>query len=211
MFNENMSIARKVKPMSKKQDGVSDLEFCPLTAERWSDLEKLFGPHGACGGCWCMWWKLKRSEFTLLKGEGRKKAFKSIVESGEVPGILAYADSEAIGWCAVAPREAYPVLGRSRVLAPVDDEGVWSVVCFFVDERFRGLGVAERLLRAAVEHVRKYGGRIVEGYPVEPRKKFVPPVLVYTGLPSMFRKVGFVEVVRRSETRPIMRYVIEEK
>jgi len=156
-----------------------------------------------------MWWRLKRSEFERQKGEGNRKAMKRIVESGEVPGILAYTGDRPIAWCSVAPRETYPVLERSRILKRVDDEPVWSIVCFFVAKPFRGKGVNRKLLRAAIEHVRKQGGKIVEAYPVEPKKDRIPDVFAYTGLASTFRNAGFVEVLRRSETRPIMRYVLE--
>jgi hypothetical protein len=89
------------KTMSTRQMNLSDLEFHPLTPEKWTDLENLFGERGACGGCWIMWWKLKRSEFERQKGEGNKKAFKRIVDSGEVPGILVYAGGQPVAWCAV--------------------------------------------------------------------------------------------------------------
>jgi GNAT superfamily N-acetyltransferase len=190
---------------------MSDLEFYPLNGERWANFEKLFGKRGACGGCWCMWWKLKRSEFERQKGEENRKAIKRIVDSGEVPGILAYANNQAVAWCAVAPREAYPTLERSRTLKRVDDKPVWSIVCFFVAKPFRGKGITLKLLRAAIEHVDKHGGKIVEAYPVEPKGGRMPDAFAYTGLASTFRKAGFVEVARRSETRPIMRYIIEEK
>jgi len=192
---------------SEKMD-VSDLKFYPLTSECWTDLEKLFGERGACGGCWCMWWRLKRSDFERQKGEGNRKALKRIVDSGEVPGILAYAQDEPIAWCAVAPREKFLVLESSRILKRVDDKRVWSVVCFFVAKPFRRKGVSGRLLKAAVDYVAKQGGKIVEGYPVEPKSPRMPSAFAFTGLTLTFRKVGFVEVVRRSETRPIMRYVI---
>ena len=188
-----------------------DLEFHPLTPERWADLEELFGRHGAYGGCWCMWWRLKRSEFGKQKGEGNRKALKRIVDSGEVPGILAYYDSQPIGWCSVAPRETFPALERSRVFRRVDDKPVWSIVCFYVSKQFRGKGVTMALLKAAIEHVKGRGGSVLEGYPIEPRKGRVDDASAYTGLVSTFRKAGFVDVLRRSETRPIMRYVIEEK
>jgi GNAT superfamily N-acetyltransferase len=188
-----------------------DLEFHPLTVERWADFEKLFGEHGACGGCWCMWWRLKRSEFERQKGEGNKQAIKRIVNSGEMPGILAYAGNQAVAWCAVAPREAYSTLERSRILKRVDDKPVWSVVCFFVAKPFRGRGITSELLKASIEHVRKHGGKIVEGYPNELKGDRLPDAFVYTGLASAFRKAGFVEVARRSEKRPIMRYIIKKK
>ena len=193
------------------QVDVSDLKFYPLISERWADFEKLFGEHGACGGCWCMWWRLKRSEFERQKGEGNRRAMKRIVDSGEVPGILAYTKGQPIAWCSVAPKEAYPTLERSRTLKRVDDKPVWSIVCFFVAKPFRGKGVAGKLLSAAIGYVEKQGGKIVEGYPVEPKKGRIPDAFAYTGLASAFRKAGFVEVVRRSETRPIMTYTIKEK
>jgi len=193
------------------QGDISHLEFYPLTPERWADFEKLFGKSGACGGCWCMWWRLKRSEFERQKGEGNRRAMKRIVDSGEVPGILAYTKGQPIAWCSVAPKEAYPTLEQSRTLKRVDDKPVWSIVCFFVAKPFRGKGITGKLLRAAIEYVQKQGGKIVEGYPVEPKEGRIPDAFAYMGLASAFRKAGFVEVVRRSETRPIMRQVIDER
>ena len=182
------------------------LEFHALTPGRLSDLEALFGERGACGGCWCMWWRLKRSRFNEQKGEGNRRALKGLVDSGATPGILAYADGAPVAWCSVAPREEYPVLERSRVLKRVDGEPVWSIVCLFVARQFRNREVTPMLLGAAVEHVRERGGVIVEGYPVEPRKGRMPDAFAWTGFASAFRNAGFVEVLRRSETRPIMRY-----
>ncbi len=50
--------------------------------------------------------------------------------------------------------------------------------------------------------------KIVEGYPIAPKKDKVPDVFAYTGFLSAFQSAGFVEVARRSETRPIMRFYI---
>jgi GNAT superfamily N-acetyltransferase len=194
--------------MSSKSSSLSDLKFQPVTAKRWRDLENLFGERGACGGCWCMWWRLSRSCFNMQKGEGNKKGLKKIVDSGEVPGLLAYTKGEPIGWCSVAPRETFSTLERSRILKRVDEKPVWSVVCFFVAKTFRRKGVTIELLKAAIEYAKKHGAKIVEGYPVEPKKGKMPDVFAYTGLASAFRQAGFVEVLRRSETRPIMRYFV---
>lgn len=209
--NYDLSVGTASNARASRQLDVSALEFYPLTPERWTDLEKLFGKQGACGGCWCMWWRLKRSEFEKQKGEGTRRALKRIVESGEIPGLLAYANGQAVAWCSVAPRETYPVLERSRTLKRVDDKPVWSIVCFFVAKPFRRKGITGKLLGAAIEYVRKQGGKIVEGYPVEPKKEKIPDTFAYTGLAPTFLKAGFVEVLRRSEKRPIMRYVIGEK
>lgn len=194
--------------MPSKTTSQLALEFHPLTPERWKDLELLFGERGACGGCWCMWWRLKRSQFEKQKGEENRKALKKIVDSGEIPGLLAYANGQSIAWCSVAPRETYPVLERSRTLKRIDDQPVWSVVCFFVAKPFRRKGLTVKLLGAAVEYAKEHGARIIEGYPVEPKKTSIPDGFAFTGLVSVFRKARFVEVLRRSGTRPIMRYYI---
>jgi GNAT superfamily N-acetyltransferase len=184
------------------------LHFHSVTPERWKDFEKLFGENGACAGCWCMWWRFPRSEFSQKQYAGNKRAIKKIIRAGEEPGILAYAGGEPIGWCAVAPREAYPSLDRSHVLKRVDDQPVWSVTCFYVARGYRKQGVTGPLLEAAIKFARKHGAKIVEGYPIDARDKMAS-VSVFTGLLPVFKRAGFVEVERRSPTRPIMRYFVK--
>jgi GNAT superfamily N-acetyltransferase len=155
-----------------------------------------------------MWWRLTRSEFNEKKGDGNRASLKKIVASGEVPGLLAYARGLPVAWCSIGPRENYPVLARSRVLARVDDRPVWSVVCFFIAKPYRRKGLTLALLRAAITYAKKRGAVVVEGYPVEPRGGATADAFAFTGLSSTFRRAGFVEVARRSETRPIMRFFI---
>jgi len=183
-----------------------ELSFKPLTIDEWDDFVSLFGERGACGGCWCMLWRLTRKQFQLQKGEGNKLAMKAIVDSGEIPGILAYHDTEAIGWCAVAPRDSYSALSRSRILQPIDDRMCWSVACLFIGKPYRKKGVSAKLLIAASEYAESQGADLIEGYPVEPESdKDIPPAFAWTGIPAAFIRAGFKEVMRRSPTRPIMR------
>ena len=184
------------------------LSFKPLTSKNWKDFELLFGARGACGGCWCMHWRLSRSEFEQQKGEQNRKAMKKLVDSDDITGIIAYYKKQPVGWCAVGPRSAYKFLAGSRILKPVDEKPVWSITCLFISRSFRRKGVSVELLKTAVSFVRDRGGAIVEGYPIEPRNDRMPDVFMWTGLASAFRHAGFTEVTRRSETRPIMRYVI---
>jgi GNAT superfamily N-acetyltransferase len=188
--------------------GTAEFTFYPLTPARWSDLEALFGAHGAVGGCWCMWWRLKRSEYNQQKGDGNRQAFKDLVSAGAPPGILAYSGEKPVGWCALAPRDAYPTLERSRVLKRVDDLPVWSVTCFFIAKPYRRQGLTVRLLEAAVEYAGSQGASIVEGYPEDPIGSNQPSPFVFTGLASAFKKAGFKEVLRRSEKRPMMRFYL---
>lgn len=173
--------------------------------ERWPDLERLFGERGACGGCWCMYWRHPASEYEAGKGEVNRLRLKERIASEPPPGVIAYSADEAVGWCAVARRHEYERMKRSRILAPVDDRPVWSIVCFFVKPSHRGRGLTTRLIAGAVELAAAHGASIVEGYPVEPEKGTVPPPFAFTGLASAFRQASFEEVARRSPTRPIMR------
>jgi GNAT superfamily N-acetyltransferase len=173
--------------------------------ERWQDFEELFGPKGAYAGCWCMWWRLPRKEFEKQQGEGNRKAMKAIVESGKIPGILCYVDGKPAAWCSVAPREDFASLQRSRVLKPIDDLPVWSIVCFFVGKGFRGKGIGEEVIRGAVDYVRQQGGKIVEAYPYIPKSKRVPPVSSFMGFPALYQKAGFVECAKPSPSKVIMR------
>jgi GNAT superfamily N-acetyltransferase len=158
-----------------------------------------------------MYWKLPRKDFTAGQGDQNRLAQKQIVASGQTPGLLAWVDGIPAGWVAVEPRENYPVLNNSRILKPLDDIPVWSVTCFFVAKKYRSQGLTVALLKATLDHVAKQGGKVVEGYPVEPRAAGkMPPVFVYTGLASAFKQAGFTEAGRRSDTRPIMRYSIKE-
>jgi len=191
--------------MATRSQGLS---VQPLTPERWDDFEKLFGKRGACGGCWCMLWRLSRSQFDQQKGNGNRRAMKRVVKAGP-PGLLAYVDGETVGWCSVAPREEFPGLQRSRFFKPLDEEPVWAVSCLFVARTHRKRGVSVALLKAAVEFVRQQGGRIVEGYPQVPRKDPMPDVFAWTGLASAFARAGFKEVARPAPTRPVMRRKIQ--
>jgi GNAT superfamily N-acetyltransferase len=155
-----------------------------------------------------MWWRLTRAQFDEQKGEANRNALKQIVANGEVPGILAYDKGEPVAWCSVAPRETYGSLERSRTLKRIDDKPVWSVVCFFAAKPYRNKGLTVKLLHAAIEYVKTKGAKIVEGYPVDPKKGRLPDPFVYTGLLHSFLKAGFTEVFRSSKTRVIMRHTI---
>jgi GNAT superfamily N-acetyltransferase len=185
-----------------------EVEFRPLTPDTWNDFEVLFGAGGACGGCWCQWWKVKRSRWEEMKGNPNREAIKTYVFSGNKPGIIAYIDGQAVGWCAVEPRERYPVLQRSRSLKPIDEMPVWSITCLFIARDFRNKGLSVKLIREAIEWVKESGGEVIEGYPVIPKKDKMPATFAWTGIVTAFEKAGFSVVQRPSASKAIMRYYI---
>ncbi|HEY2791026.1 MAG TPA: GNAT family N-acetyltransferase [Micromonosporaceae bacterium] len=193
---------------------VAPLTVAPLTAARFDDLVELFGPGGANSGCWCMWWRLPAKDWSARAGQaaqdpecGNKAAFERVVESGEPTGLLGYLDGRAVGWCAVAPRMAYPRLLRSRAIGPLDPDepGVWSVTCFFIHRKHRNAGVAHALLTAAVETAIAGGASAVEGYPVDASEGRRPSGDLFTGTVGQFKRAGFTAVDGATGKRVVMR------
>jgi len=185
-----------------------NLEIYPLDITRWDDFETLFGEKGACGGCWCMSWRLKKSDFERQKGNENKLAMRTLVEQKEKVGLLAYIDNKPIGWCAVAPRDVYLRLENSRVWKRIDNEPVWAITCFFLAKSYRRKGISLELLKGAINYCKTNGVRVIEGYPVVPYGDNIPAAFAWTGIPSVFEKAGFVVAERRSKAKPMMRYTI---
>ena len=189
-----------------------DLTFQPLIAKRWPDLVTLFGRNGAYSGCWCMFLRESSREFEANcpnGGAANKLLLEEIVREGPAPGLLAYRDDRPIGWVSVSPREDYPRVLRSPVHKPADDEtGVWSIACFYIARDVRGQGVADALLRAAEQHARARGARVVEAYPTDTGTTRKQPAEMWRGSLSQFEQAGFEVVVRRKPARPIVRKML---
>jgi len=184
----------------------SEFDFSLLTSARWKDIEILFGERGACGGCWCMAWRLSSKDFSINKGSGNRKLFRKIVDK-KSPGIIAYSNNIPVGWCAFASREEYTRLENSRVLKKIDEQKVLSVSCFFIRKDFRKKGLTVKLLKEVIKYARKEGIKIVEGYPVAPYSPEMPGAFAWTGLPASFEKAGFTAAAKRGK-RKIMRYYL---
>ncbi len=175
----------------------------PATPERWDDLARLFGPTGACAGCWCMFFRMPRAEWRAGQGASNRRALRRIVRDGELPGVLAYSGDQAIGWCAIQPRDAYPTLIDRY--PPIDDRPVWSITCFYVHKAHRGQGVMRTLLDGALAHARRAGAGVVEAYPSDPGDRRIGSTDAYMGVRPMFEAAGFAEVGHTPRGKPIMR------
>ena len=180
-------------------------DFEPLTAARWDAFAKLFGPKGACAGCWCMWWRLPKKTFDAQRGDGNRKALQSIVREGRPPGVIALRDGLAVGWCAIAPRSEYTRLSSARVLKPIDDEPVWSITCLFVEKDHRRKGLSVALIEAAVRWAASEGATTIEAYPIDPRGGSMADTFAFHGLPRAYEKARFTVAARPSDARVIMR------
>ncbi len=192
---------------------MSEIDVVPLTPDRWADFETIFESKGCsmARGCWCMYYRESgKQDFgdDSKPADVRKARMKELVAAGPPPGLIAYRDDAPVGWVAVAPRSEYPKLLRSPVAKPVDDEPVWSLVCFVVPPAWRGRGVAKALLRGAVDYARSRGATILEAYPVDKTDRGKDDWL-WNGAKSMYDKAGFTEVARRRPERPVVRLKLQ--
>jgi GNAT superfamily N-acetyltransferase len=172
------------------------IQIKEMLPELWDDLEQLFGEKGACGGCWCMWWRIEQGEkWQDVKGGEAKKRLRRMIENGRVRGLIAYDGDQPVGWCTFGKRTDFPRLNRARTLQCEDADAISCVPCFYVKNRYRKKGVSTELLKAAVKALANEGVAIVEGYPVKPIRsgnKDIPGAFAFTGTISLFKKEGFV-------------------
>jgi GNAT superfamily N-acetyltransferase len=181
--------------------GSMKLTIRPLTPDLWPALEDLFGDKGACGGCWCMYWRIGRA-YRNRPRKQNKAAFREVVKGGP-PGLLAFDGDVAAGWCQLTPRDALPWLDRTWRLKRVDDVPVWSLSCFYVRVGYRRQGITSHLIAAALKAAKRAKAPALEAYPLDAD---LTPSASWTGYASTFARAGFKTVVRRVPPRPIMRY-----
>ena len=185
------------------------IEIHPLTPERWHDLEALFNARGCsvARNCWCMYYRRSGERASLphqSRSQTNRADFKALVDAGVPTGLLGYRDGEPVGWLSMGPREDYARLARSPVMKPVDEQLVWSVICFVVPSAHRRQGVAKAMLKGAIAYARKHGIRLLEAYPVD-RPDRTADENMWFGTKSMFDAAGFKEVARRKPQRPVVR------
>ena len=188
-------------------DFLSQLTFEPLGKVNWAKFVQLFGDKGACGSCWCMYYRLKKVDFVEGKADGgNKEAMKNLVMNDYPTGILGFYEGEPVAWCAFAPREHFIKLENSRVHKRIDNNPVWSIPCFFIDKKFRRLGISVELLKGVIMYARENGVKVIEAYPTIPTTKTLPDSFAWIGLYKSFERAGFEIVDQTSKNRPMVRY-----
>lgn len=188
----------------------ADLAIEPLTAATWPALAELFAAGGDPKWCWCQFFRVRGLDWSNASAEANRDRLRGQMEAGSPPGLVAMRGDRAVGWVGLAPRADYDRLTHAKVLAPVDDQPVWSIVCFVVARTERGAGIASALLDAAIAWARDQGATILEAYPSDTGGRRIPSANAYRGTLGMFERAGFEVVARRqlnrtSPARPIVR------
>jgi len=185
-----------------------NIRFEELRPDLWSAVERLFGPNGACAGCWCMYWRAESNKaWNAIRGARAKKGLKNLTQKGKAHGVLAFAEDEPVAWCSFGPRRDFSNLERVSAYKRNDTSNVWSIVCFFIHRKWRRKGLSRGLLRAAVEAMQKHGVKIVEAYPVTTTKdgRRLSSSLAWTGPLKIFEELGFKTVQSTNPLKPLMR------
>lgn len=193
---------------------MDDLEVVPLTPSRFTDLAALFEEGGDPKWCWCTYFRVRGRSWANATAASNRAELESLTGRDErdhpAPGLIAYREGRAIGWVSLGPRADFDRLAYSKVLAPLDDVPVWSIVCFVVSRRERGRGVAAALLQEAIAYAREQGATILEAYPIDTGAGRVPAASAFHGTLAIFERAGFhVAALRRlnesTPVRPIVR------
>lgn len=192
----------------------TELTVRPLTPERFADLAALFEEGGDPKWCWCVFFRFRGRDWTNATASENRGALEELAARDLAPGLVAYRDDRAVGWVSLAPREDYEKLRYSKILAPIDDTPVWSIVCFVVSRRVRGQGVANALLDAAIAYARDHDATTLEAYPVDTTAGRVPSANAFHGTLGMFERAGFTVVERRqwnatTPVRPLVRLTLD--
>jgi GNAT superfamily N-acetyltransferase len=192
---------------ARMSEPIPDIHYRAVTRATLPDLAAFSDCHGKFQYCSCMRWRMRSTKYQQSTKAIRAKTLTTLVTAGSPVGILAYAASEPIGWCSIAPRESFEALERYKALPRVDDAAVWSVVCFYIDSRFRRRRITLGLLNSALDYARSQGAKIVEGYPVDP----VARLYIYMGSPDTFRQAGFRDVTPKGQQRRIVRRIFRSE
>lgn len=168
-------------------------ETHPVTPDRFEDFADVVNPNRRATHCWCLSHRLPAAEIDRLGGGNREQAARRLSEREHPPGVVTYRDGEPVGWCSISPRTEIPRLERSRLIRPVDDVPVWSIICLVVRGGRRRQGVTAAMLEGAVAYAASRGATAVEAHPVDPPGR-IDLTMGFVGVRAMFERAGF-EVV----------------
>lgn len=162
-------------------------ETHPVTPARFDDFADVVNPNRRATHCWCLSHRLPAKDI----GASREQTARDLCRRENPPGVVTYRDGTPVGWCSISPRADIPKLAASRLITPVDDVEVWSIICVVVRGGHRKQGVTGRLIDGAVEYAAARGAPAVEAYPVDTEGKRIDTTMAFVGTRAMFEKAGF--------------------
>lgn len=165
-------------------------ETHPVTPERFEDFADVVNRSRRANHCWCLSHRLRTREIEALGSGSREQAMRRLCEGEHPPGVVGYRDGEPVGWCNIGPRTEITRLVGSRLIRPLDELPVWSIVCVVVRPGHRRQGVTAPLLDGAVAYAALSGAPAVEAYPVDPPGR-MDLTMAFVGTKAMFQRAAF--------------------
>ena len=162
----------------------------PVTAKRFDDFADVINPNRRDTHCWCLSHRLQAKEIDELGDGSRESAAKALAAQRGSFGVVTYRDDVPVGWCHIAPRAEISRLAASKLIRPIDDLPVWSIICVVVRSGHRKQGVTEHLIEGAVSYAGSRGAPAVEAYPVDPQGR-MDLTMAFVGTRGMFENAGF--------------------
>lgn len=165
-------------------------ETHPVTPARFEDFADVINANRRDKHCWCLSHRLRAPEIEELGGGDRQEAMHRLTERENPPGVITYRDGVPVGWCSIGPRAEIPLLADSKLMRPVDEVPVWSIICVVVRPGHRRQGVTARMLEGAVAYAASRGAPAVEAHPVDPEGR-MDLTMAFVGTRMMFENAGF--------------------
>jgi len=163
----------------------------PVTPDRVDDFVTVANPRRRASHCWCLSHRLSAREVSELGNGSRESAFRALCGRTNPPGVIGYDDGEPVGWCSIGPRSEISRLNQSRLIRPLDDVAVWSIICVVIRGGHRKRGYTTPLINGAVEYAASRGAPAVESYPVDPGSGRIDVTMAFVGTRAMFENAGF--------------------
>lgn len=163
----------------------------PVTPDRVDDFVTVVNRNRRATHCWCLSHRLTAGEIAELGGDSREAAFRALCGRANPPGVIGYDEGDPVGWCSIGPRAENTRLSRSRLIRPLDELPVWSIICLVIRGGRRKRGYTTPLLEGAVEYAAARGAPAVEGYPVDAGPGRIDLTMAFVGTRAMFEKAGF--------------------
>ena len=171
-----------------------DLEIKKLDPSMTDDFLYFFDDIAFCDNpdwadCYCCFFYFPSGRgWEQRTGEQKREYAASRIEDGRLNGFIAYVDGKPAGWV-----NADDISNYERILADDDipqaaAKKAGAIVCFVIDHRHRGRGIASALLEAACDDFIRQGFDVIEAYP---RKKPENEASKYHGTVAMYERNGF--------------------
>lgn len=166
--------------------------------------------------CYCQYFKIRDRDWRATSDSARRDRLREQTRCGNpgsrvTTGLVGYLGTEPVGWVAVEPRLAHPLLPWVRTVWSGREEDktdgtVWAVTCFVTRPGYRKRGISYALANATIDFARQRGARALEAYPmiIRPGEEVTWGQL-YVGSRQVFAAAGFTEVSRPSTGRVVMR------